>query len=174
MTQPSSIPGLDRFLFTLSVVERELRHLEYSRERVFTESIDTAWVHRLDEDPVQAERLEAFVSRFGRTQDTIAGKLIPRWLNALAEEPGSQLEALNRGERLGVVEDVEHWLEARALRNRLVHEYMDDPRQFAADLSLAESYVNMLFTAWDRIRTYAEQRMKIPSDQLPSRLADAR
>lgn len=123
---------------------------------------------------MQAERLDAFVSRFGRTQDTIAGKLIPRWLNALAEEPGSQLEALNRGERLGVVEDVEQWLEARALRNRLVHEYMDGPRQFATDLSLAESYVDMLFTTWDRIRTYAEQRMNIPPDQLPPRLADAR
>lgn len=128
----------------------------------------------MDQYPTQAERLEAFVSRFGRTQDTIAGRLIPRWLNALAEEPGSQLEALNRGERLGVVEDVEHWLEARALRNRLVHEYMDDPRQFAADLSLAESYVDMLFTTWGRIRTYAEQRMKIPPDQLPPGLTGAR
>ena len=174
MTGNSVIPGRDRFLFTLSVVARELRHLEYSRERVFIEPIDTAWAERLDRDPAQAERLEAFVSRFGRTQDTIAGKLIPRWLNALAEDPGSQLEALNRAERLGVVEDVEDWLEARALRNRLVHEYMDDPRQFAADLSLAESCVDMLFTTWGGIRTYARERMEIPSEQLPPSFTGAR
>ena len=115
MTQASAIPGLDRFLFTLSVVERELRHLEYSRERVFTEPIDAAWVECLDSDPEQAER----------------------------------------------------WLEARALRNRLVHEYMDDPRQFAVDLSWVESYVDMLFATYEHIRVHARERMHIPPDRLP-------
>ena len=174
MTRASAIPGLDRFLFTLTVVERELRHLEYSRERVFAEPIDAAWVECLARDPEKAESLEAFVSRFGRTQDTIASKLIPRWLNALAEDPGSLLAALNWAERLGVVERVDHWLEARALRNRLVHEYMDDPQQFAVDLSLAESYVGMLFATWERIHTHARERMEIPSDQLPSGFSHAR
>jgi len=173
VTRASAIPGLDRFLFTLSVVARELRHLEYSRKRVFSAPIDAAWVQDLDRNPEQAERLEAFVSRFGRAQETIAGKLIPRWLNALAEEPGSQLEALNRAERLGVVADVEQWLEARTLRNRLVHEYMDDPRQFAADLSLVESYVDMLFATWEGIRMHARERMEVPPDRLPARIASA-
>ena len=66
-----------------------------------------------------AERLEAFVSRFGRMQDTIADKLLPRWLLAQAETPGSQIETLNRAEKLGVLPDVEQWLEARKLRNHI-------------------------------------------------------
>lgn len=64
----------------------------------------------------------------------MADKLLPRWLLALAERPGSQIEVLNRAERLGVLEDVTAWLEARQLRNRLIHEYMTDSEAFAADL----------------------------------------
>lgn len=36
--------------------------------------IDTDWVAALAEKPQTAERLEAFVSRFGRIQETIVGK----------------------------------------------------------------------------------------------------
>ena len=43
------------------------------------------WVRGLASAPELAEQLEAFVSRFGRMQDTIADKLIPRWLMGLAE-----------------------------------------------------------------------------------------
>lgn len=112
-----------RFLTTLRIVQREGEHLRYSWHRLFDQTIDTEWVVSLDRDPERAERLEAFVSRFGRLQDTIATKLLPRWLMALAEEPGSQIETLNRAERLGVLESADRWLEARQLRNRLIHEY---------------------------------------------------
>ncbi len=54
---------------------------------------------------------------------TIADKLLQRWLMALAETPGSQIEILNRAERLGVIGDVEHWLEARKRRNKIIHKY---------------------------------------------------
>lgn len=70
------------------------------------------------------------MSRFGRMQDTIADKLFPRWLLALAETPGSQIETLNRAERLGILNSTERWLEMRNLRNRLVHEYMTDSAKF--------------------------------------------
>lgn len=85
----------------------------------------------MEQDRERAERLEAFVSRFGRMQDTLADKLLPRWLSALAEPVGSQIENLNRAERLGVVEDTLQWLEARKLRNRLVHEYAIEAADFA-------------------------------------------
>jgi len=89
-------------------------------------------VRQLDAHPELAERLETFVSRFGRMQHTIADKLLPRWLQALAETPGSQIETLNRAERLGVLASTEQWLEARKLRNHWVHEYMDDANASAA------------------------------------------
>ena len=117
-----------------------------------------------------AERLEAFVSRFGRMQDTIAARLLPRWLTALAETPGSQIETLNRAERLNVVESVEDWLTARQLRNRLVHEYMEKPDAFAEDLMLAREYTGLLLGTFNNLRDFAAHRMGVDDTRLPPQL----
>jgi hypothetical protein len=161
---------IDRFLQTLDIVQREGKHLAYSWGRLYAQPIDSAWVCGLEANPELAERLEAFVSRFGRMQDTTADKLLPRWLLALAETPGSQIETLNRAERLGVVESVERWLEARKLRNRLIHEYMKSPETFAEDLALAKDYTKMLVDTYNRIRQFAATRMGIDEAALPPEL----
>jgi hypothetical protein len=158
---------LQRFLWTLDIVAREGRHLLYSWQWLSDQPIGAEWVRRLDAEPELAERLEAFGSRFGRMQDTIAGRLLPRWLTALAETPGTQIETLNRAERLGVVETTERWLEARNLRNRLVHEYMEDAGIFAEDLELAKAYSRMLLETYDRLRNFAKTRMGIDEAKLP-------
>jgi len=82
MLQPSLLP-VDRFLSTLEIVRREGEHLAYSWRRLYAHPIDIDWIRRLKDEPEAAEQLEAFVSRFGRMQDTIADKLLPRWLLAL-------------------------------------------------------------------------------------------
>lgn len=163
MTGEELLP-LDRFRSTLEVVRREVRHLEFSHQRLFAQPIDVDWVRALESAPELAERMEAFVSRFGRLQDTIADKLLPRWLMALAERPGSQIEVLNRAERLGVLESTEDWLQARKLRNRLVHEYMESPEALAADLVLAGHFTPLLFETYERIRTFAATRMHVALD----------
>lgn len=163
---------LGRFLATFEIVAREGRHLHYSWNRLFSESIDASWVSGLENAPELAERLEAFISRFGRMQDTVGGKLFPRWLVALAEEPGSLIETLNRAERLGVLESAEAWLEARQLRNRLVHEYMERPDAFAEDLGLARSHTVMFFATFNRLREYALERMGLSPGAVPDRLPD--
>jgi hypothetical protein len=127
-------------------------------------------VEDLERQPELAERLEAFVSRFGRMQDTMADKLLPRWLSALAETPGSHIEVLNRTERLGVLESVEHWLEARKPRNRLVHEYMEDAAVFAEDLQLAKGYCILLMETYNRLIDYAMSRMGLGTGELPAKL----
>ncbi|MDY0330909.1 MAG: hypothetical protein RBR52_10480 [Thiomonas sp.] len=157
----------DRLLATLRIVHKESQHLEWSRQRLFQQPIDARWVQALDAYPERAERLEAFVSRYGRMQDTIAQKLLPRWLLALAEEPGSLLEVLNRAERLGVIENTDQWLEARQLRNRLVHEYMEDSTFFAASIQLAEGYCAMLLDTYQRLRKDVVHRLGIAQADLP-------
>lgn len=170
MSVTAGLP-VERFLQTLEIVAREGKHLSYSWRSLFGQTIDATWVRNLDHAPEIAERLEAFVSRFGRMQDTTADKLLPRWLLALAEKPGSQIETLNRAERLGIVASTERWLEARNLRNRLVHEYMTDPAQFAADLNLAKEYSLMLLHVFNRLREDAMIRMGLEEENLPGGLA---
>jgi hypothetical protein len=157
-----------RFVATLRVVRRQADHLAYSRDRLFSVPIDAAWVLGLETAPELAERLEAFVSRFGRMQDTAGEKLIPRWLAALAENPGSHIENLSRAERLNVLSGVDEWLELRKLRNRLIHEYMEDAAAFAADLNLARDGCAMLFEVFNNLLAYARDRMAVPVADLPA------
>ena len=160
--------SLERFLYTLNIVHREGQHLAYSWKHLYSQDIDSRWVDELQMAPQKAEQMEAYISRFGRMQDTIAGKLLPRWLISLEEIPGSQIEILNRAERLGVVGDVDHWLEARHLRNHLVHEYMEDAIQFAKALNLAKEYTVLLIETYNKIRDFAESRMEdVEKDDLP-------
>jgi len=156
-----------RFLATLHIVAKISAHLEWSRQRLFSQPITPAWVDGLDTQPELAERLEAFVSRYGRLQDTIADKLLPRWLRALAERPGSQIEVLNRAEQLGVLEDASQWLEARQLRNNLIHEYMEDSAAFAENIQLAGHYSHLLLETYQRVRNDAATRLNIPPHELP-------
>ena len=68
---------------------------------------------------------------------------------------------------LGVVADVSRWLEARQLRNRLVHESITDAAAFAEDLNLAKSYCAMLMDTYRRVRDDAVTRLQVPESQLP-------
>ncbi|MBU1265015.1 MAG: hypothetical protein ACYC0G_09330 [Thiobacillus sp.] len=169
MSLTAGLP-VERFLQTLEIVAREGKHLSYSWNSLFSQTIDAKWVRNLEHAPEIAERLEAFVSRFGRMQDTVADKLLPRWLLALAEKPGSQIETLNRAERLGILTSTERWLEARNLRNRLVHEYITDPERFAEDLNLAKEYSPMLLDVFNRLRQDAITRMGLEEENLPESL----
>ncbi len=161
---------VDRFFYTLGIVAREAEHLIYSWRRLYACTIDADWVRKLETSPETAEQLEAFISRFGRMQDTIADKLLPRWLITQAETPGSQIETLNRAEKLGVVEDVEQWLEARKLCNRLVHEYMENPEIFAENLCLAKEYSALLVNCYNHLRDYAATRMAVEGMKLPKKI----
>jgi hypothetical protein len=169
MTVDSLLP-IDRFLETLKIVQKEGQHLSFSWHRLFADEITAQWVKDLEQNPELAERLEAFVSRFGRMQDTIADKLLPRLLLAQAENPGSQIEVLNRAERLNVLDSVENWLMARKLRNRLVHEYMDSPEGFSDDLNLARKFCSMFISTYNQIRDFANLRMSLSNERLPLRL----
>jgi hypothetical protein len=102
MTSVLNLPEA-RFLQTLDIVAKERGHLTYRWKGLFNQIIDVEWVDSLEENAGSAEQMGAFVSRLGRMQDTKADKLIPRWLLALAEKPGSQIEILNRSSRLGVL-----------------------------------------------------------------------
>ena len=78
----------------------------------------------------QIEALDQFLFRFAKLQDTIGQRLFPCILE-LQEEPvknQSFLDVLNRLEQLTVIESKEQWLVLRNMRNKLAHEYEDDPQ----------------------------------------------
>ena len=71
-------------LLALELARKEAAHLQYSHRTLFAQSIDATWVQQLGKRDDLAEKVEAFVSRFGRLQDHLGEKLIPRFAALLA------------------------------------------------------------------------------------------
>lgn len=144
----SDAAGLrERLRFLADVVTREAQYLAQTDQRLFGAGFGIADVASLPSTPDLAERVDAFVARFGRLQDTLAGALLPRLLEVSLEPVGSVLDNLNRAERLGWIRSASSWAELRLLRNRMVHEYVRDAQELVDALHAAHGAVADLTNA---------------------------
>jgi len=158
-----------RLARVLELVDREARHLAEVTQRFFgdAEVIDREWLAKQLATPEGIDRLESFGAKFSRLQDTLSDKLLPLFLRVAGELPGTAVENLHRAERLGIIPDAQEWLGSRGLRNRLVHEYIDDLDALAASLNVARRFTTILIEAAHAFRNYAEQRLAMFSRQSP-------
>jgi hypothetical protein len=156
VTLPASTQARLRFL--IRVVTKEARSLETTNKRLFTEPFTTERAASLDADPELAERVDAFVARFGRLQDTLGDKLLPALLAALGERAMPVIDRLDRAERLGLIPSSAQWMEIRQLRNQMIHEYVEDPKVLADALETARSSVAILVAAGDAMVADIERR----------------
>jgi len=141
--------------------------LSYSHRTLFAHAIDLHWVEQLTKHAELAEKVEAFLSRFGRLQDHIGEKLVPRFAALLGEAPKSMLDTMVYAEKMQWVQSAEDFFSARKLRNLLVHEYMSDPALFLESLSAAREAAEMLFQVVDAIASEATVMGLVPSQDSP-------
>lgn len=152
-------PGaLSRLQFLTRVIRRECKHLATTNSRLFDPGLTLEQVARLEEETDLAERVEAFVGRFGRLQDTLGDKLLPQVLAALGERPGAAIDNLDRAERLGWISSTDEWFGMRYLRNQMVHEYIEDPAVLHSALHAAHRSVPTLVHAADRVCAEIQRR----------------
>ncbi|WP_300271946.1 hypothetical protein [Halomonas sp.] len=142
MTLP--VETQERLAFLVRVVGKEITHLEYAANQAFTPPLTLSAVDDLDSNPALALRLEAFTSRFCRLQDTLGDKLLPALLKALGESPSALLINLNKAEKYGWLESVDEWVSLRQLRNKMIHEYIEDANVLHASLVTAYENVSVL------------------------------
>ena len=90
-------------LLALDLARKEAGHLRYSQTTLFALPIDLAWVQNLGDRPEVAEKVEAFVSRFGRLQDHLGEKLLPRMAALVGERSKTLLDTLAIAERLDLL-----------------------------------------------------------------------
>ena len=102
----------------------ELLHLQQTNQRLFAQPWSQEAMANKMLDIDFAERVDAFVARFGRLQDLLGDKYLPAWLRAVQEPVGTALENLDRAEKLGLVQSADAWISVRKLHNQLVHEYV--------------------------------------------------
>jgi hypothetical protein len=143
-------------LLALELAEKEVAHLAYTHRTLFSLPIDLQWVHALAQREDLAEKIDAFVSRFGRLQDPIGEKLIPRFAALLGSEPKSLLDNLAYAEKNDWLDSAETFVSARKLRNLLVHEYMAEAELFLESLQAADEATHMLIDVVTRIKQQAD------------------
>lgn len=73
-------PASDKLRFLAQVVRAEADLLSLTDGRIFAQPMNEQRAASLRQDVDLGERVDAFVARFGRLQDTLADKLLPEVL----------------------------------------------------------------------------------------------
>lgn len=147
-----------RLQFLARVVRKECQHLATTDRRLFGGLFTIEKVAQLEEDPDLAERVEAFIGRFGRLQDTVGDKLLPLLLVVLGEKSSAAIDNLDRAERLGLIKSVDDWMTMRNLRNQMVHEYVEDSAILSSALQTGHAFVPALIEAANKMIAEIERR----------------
>lgn len=147
-----------RLQFLSRVVRKECQYLVITDSRLFKDEFTLAQVAMLESDIELAERVEAFVSRFGRLQDTLGDKLLPQLLIALGERTASAIDNFDLAERLGFLNSTDEWMAMRNLRNQMVHEYIEDPVVLANALQTGHLLVPTLICTADKMTAEIKHR----------------
>jgi hypothetical protein len=92
--------------------------------------------------------------RFTKLQDVLGAKVFPRILTRLGEDVRSMafIDVLSRLEALGFIDSADTWLSLREQRNRLSHDYPDDPDILAAELNSALGASEVLLEYWQNLQ----------------------
>lgn len=128
------------------IVTKECLYLNYTAQGLKEADPQFLWLDAIEQNAELTERLDAFVGRFCRLQDTLGEKLLPTYLRMQLEPIGAVLDNLNRAEKLGLMPSVADWIEARTLRNNLIHEYTEDVGRLRQSILRALELVPMLET----------------------------
>lgn len=145
----------------LAGARRLAAHLERSHRQVAgLLPLAPAAVATLDEAAI--DRIDLFLSRFGRLQDFLSTKLF-RSLGRAAlegvERDLSVLDTLHRMEKFGVLDSAAAWGELRQLRNSFHHEYLQEPEEIAANVNTAFGRTALLLEAVERSARFAVERL---------------
>ncbi|MDP1659472.1 MAG: hypothetical protein Q8L73_09015 [Methylotenera sp.] len=147
-----------RLQFLTRVIRKECQHLTTTDQRLFYENAAIDRFSALETDIDLAERVEAFVGRFCRLQDTLGDKLLPLLLTALGEKPASVIDNLDRAERLGLIISAEEWMTMRNLRNQMVYEYVEDNVVLTSALQTGHLFVPRLIATANSMINEMEHR----------------
>jgi hypothetical protein len=103
-------------------LQKALQHLQYSYNKILNLSEQVA---SLDDESL--EIWESFAARFSRVTEIFLSQYLRSLV--LLDDPGfsgSLRDFLNQGEKLGIISDVQAWMNIRELRNITAHDYSED------------------------------------------------
>jgi len=161
VTAPADADIAEKLHFLCRITRKEIDHLVTTTDRLFPngERVSTETLVHWITDATLSERLDAFVTRFSRLQDTVGDKLLPALLTFLGEERGPALDNLDKAEKFGWLDSADEWMAFRKLRNQMVHEYIEDRILLADALNAGAAFVPSLVRIAKRLVSEAEGRL---------------
>jgi hypothetical protein len=115
------------------------------------------------DNPAQeiADRVDLLLLAYMRLQDALGGRLFPALLEAGGElsVESSFADRLNALERLRIIDSAEAWMELRAIRNQMAHDY-PDPVVRLQILNRAVETIAELRRAVVAAKAFATDRLK--------------
>lgn len=142
----------ERLEAALSHCDKLRKELIFSHGWIAKELINEQWVRDLEKDEMKKERVSAFCARFGKFQDYLSDKVIRLWLESVGEHVGTALENFSVAERAGILSiPSEQMVEIRTVRNRLTHEYIENAKEFSADVNAVIQMTPALLETLDKL-----------------------
>lgn len=154
----------ERLRFLSNVAQREWDLLAQVKARLLDSTMPLLKPEVLASFTIEkTEQLDAFVARFGRLQDTLGDKLLPALLLAGGDQPGQMFDNLDRAERFGWIESASDWADSRQLRNRMIHEYIQDPLILCDAINVAAARLESLHFAQLSMTASVQNILKVYS-----------
>lgn len=105
--------------------------------------------------PEELESIEAFTSRFARMADLLTQRMFRLIDEFDLDNEGTVRDRINRAEKKELIDQADHFVEIRKLRNTIAHEYQPDaPEKIYADVLKNTPY---LFDSIERINRYTKK-----------------
>lgn len=105
--------------------------------------------------------IEMLTSRFSRLQDGIGKKIFPEMLILMGEDiqGNSWIDTLHKLEKLEILPDKAFWEEMRKIRNKLTHEYPNDPEKMAKHINECAESAKTLVAYWETLKGIIQERI---------------
>jgi len=112
------------------------------------------------EDKEKIKTIDAFIFRFIKLQDFMGDKLFKDILKAVGDykDNMSLIDILDKLEKLEIIKNADHWINYRAVRNKLTHEYPDNQEEILEGINLAIIYFEEINQILNGIMSYIEQK----------------
>jgi len=105
---------------------------------------------------------ELLTGRFAKLQDTLGEKIFPLTLVAIGEdiEGMSFIDRLNLLEKLGYLDNAQHWFDYRNARNAAAHEYPNSPDLMVKNLEHIIDLAKQLLDYWQKLKQKIQKIIK--------------
>ncbi len=156
----------DLFLQNFNEAYRSAKLLMLSYERLTNlMPIKGSLLNSLNMDDL--DKLDAFRVRYCDLQDSLGSKIFRSILVLEEEAPGSNLDALNKIEKRGIIKTFEEWKLLRQIRNLFSHDYPDSDEDKAEFLSIAYSNTQNLVEVVDNVIQYMQEKLDFNMKSFP-------